>query len=78
MFRTLTAASMLALACAMPLQEAAAQDPIAGGILVPLVLNSRSTHVLSGMGGLEGRALRAGDRVPVPEKGSAAFFAQRA
>jgi predicted lipid-binding transport protein (Tim44 family) len=33
MFRTLTAASMLTLACAMPLQQAAAQDPIAGGIL---------------------------------------------
>jgi BA14K-like protein len=33
MLRTVTAVSMLALACAMPLQEAAAQDPIAGGIL---------------------------------------------
>ena len=33
MLRMLTAGSMLALACAMPLQEAAAQDPIAGGIL---------------------------------------------
>ena len=33
MLRTFTAASMLALACAVPLQEAAAQDPIAGGIL---------------------------------------------
>ena len=33
MLRTLTVASMLTLACAMPLQEAAAQDPIAGGIL---------------------------------------------
>src|SRR6478609_4279178 len=33
MLRMFTAGSMLALACAMPLQEAAAQDPIAGGIL---------------------------------------------
>ena len=33
MLRTFTAASMLALACAIPLQEASAQDPIAGGIL---------------------------------------------
>jgi hypothetical protein len=32
MFRTLTAAGLLALACAMPLQQAAAQDPVAGGI----------------------------------------------
>jgi antagonist of KipI len=38
---------------------------VAGGIGVPEVLGSRSTHVLSGMGGFEGRALRAGDRVPV-------------
>jgi hypothetical protein len=33
MLRTLTAACLLTLACAMPLQQAAAQDPIAGGIL---------------------------------------------
>ena len=34
---------------------------LAGGIDVPAVLGSRSTHVLTGMGGHEGRALRAGD-----------------
>src|SRR3954466_13214127 len=33
MLRMFTAGSMLALACAMPLHEAAAQDPIAGGVL---------------------------------------------
>jgi antagonist of KipI len=38
---------------------------IAGGIDVPLVLGSRSTHLVSGMGGLDGRALRTGDVVPV-------------
>ena len=43
---------------------------IAGGIDVPEVLGSRSTHVLTGMGGLEGRALRAGDRL---NKASGAF-----
>lgn len=32
-----------------------------GGIDVPSVLGSRATHVASGLGGLEGRALRAGD-----------------
>jgi len=32
MFRTLAAASLLTVACAMPLQQAAAQDPVAGGI----------------------------------------------
>ena len=34
-----------------------------GGIDVPLSLGSRATHVLSGLGGLDGRALQAGDRV---------------
>ena len=37
----------------------------AGGFAVPPVLGSRSTHLRSAMGGLEGRALRAGDRLSV-------------
>lgn len=37
---------------------------VAGGIDMPLVLGSRATHVASRTGGLEGRALRAGDRLP--------------
>jgi antagonist of KipI len=36
---------------------------IDGGIDVPPVLGSRSTHVISGLGGIDGRALRAGDRL---------------
>jgi antagonist of KipI len=36
---------------------------VAGGIDVPLVLGSRATHVTSGLGGLDGRALKAGDRL---------------
>ena len=36
-----------------------------GGIDVPLVLGSRATHTRSGMGGLDGRPLRAGDRLIV-------------
>jgi antagonist of KipI len=36
-----------------------------GGVAVPPVLGSRSTHVLSGLGGVDGRALAAGDRVPL-------------
>ena len=32
-----------------------------GGVDVPEVLGSRSTHVLTGMGGFQGRALKAGD-----------------
>lgn len=34
---------------------------IAGGIMVPPFLGSASTHLLSGLGGFEGRALRKGD-----------------
>ena len=40
-----------------------------GGIAVPLVLGSRATHVLSGLGGIGGRALKAGDRVPLGDPG---------
>ncbi|MGY3565223.1 5-oxoprolinase subunit C family protein [Sinomonas sp. RB5] len=37
----------------------------AGGIDVPEVLGSRSTYILGGIGGLNGRKLEAGDVVPV-------------
>ncbi|MBI3050493.1 MAG: 5-oxoprolinase subunit PxpB [Acidobacteria bacterium] len=40
-----------------------------GGIAVPPVLGSRATHVLSGLGGIDGRALRAGDRLPMGRPG---------
>jgi antagonist of KipI len=45
-----------------------------GGFEVPLVLGSRSTHVPSGTGGFEGRALRKGDRLAIggPLRGRAA------
>jgi antagonist of KipI len=38
---------------------------VQGGIAVESFLGSASTHVLSGLGGFEGRALRKGDRVEV-------------
>jgi KipI family sensor histidine kinase inhibitor len=34
-----------------------------GGVVVPPVLGSRATHALTGLGGLRGRALAAGDRL---------------
>ena len=37
----------------------------AGGIDVPPVMGSRSTDLRSGFGGIDGRALEAGDRVPI-------------
>jgi antagonist of KipI len=38
---------------------------VAGGVIVPPVLGSRATHIASRLGGFEGRALRAGDRLQV-------------
>jgi len=42
---------------------------VAGGIAVPLKLGSRSTYTLGALGGLEGRALKAGDQLPVGKGG---------
>jgi biotin-dependent carboxylase-like uncharacterized protein len=39
---------------------------LAGGILVAPVMGSRSTDLFGGIGGWNGRALRAGDAVPLP------------
>lgn len=38
---------------------------ITGGIDVPVVMGSRSTDLTAGIGGFEGRALRAGDRLAI-------------
>lgn len=44
-----------------PSRGARAYLAVAGGIAVPLVFGSRATHVPSRLGGVEGRALQAGD-----------------
>jgi biotin-dependent carboxylase-like uncharacterized protein len=41
---------------------------VAGGIEVPPVLGSRATYTMGALGGHEGRALVAGDRLPVGEQ----------
>jgi antagonist of KipI len=38
---------------------------VGGGILTPPVLGSRATHLVSRMGGLDGRSLQPGDRLPI-------------
>jgi 5-oxoprolinase (ATP-hydrolysing) subunit C len=48
---------------------------IDGGINVPIVLGSRSTDLLASMGGFEGRALRAGDRIALGERTGAPTYA---
>lgn len=46
-------------------QGARAYLAVAGGIQTPPVLGSRATHLVSHMGGCNGRALIAGDRLPI-------------
>jgi antagonist of KipI len=46
-------------------QGARAYLAVAGGIQTAPVLGSRATHLVSHMGGFNGRALQAGDRVPI-------------
>ncbi|HEY3042800.1 MAG TPA: biotin-dependent carboxyltransferase family protein [Vicinamibacterales bacterium] len=47
---------------------------IGGGIAVPPVLESRATHLPTAMGGLDGRPLRAGDRLPLGKRGRESFY----
>lgn len=47
------------------IRGARAYVAVAGGIAVAPFLGSRSTHLASRTGGFDGRALRAGDRVPI-------------
>ena len=42
---------------------------VGGGIGVAPVLGSRATHLASRMGGLDGRSLEAGDRLPLGDPG---------
>ena len=53
------------LACGLARSGARACLAVHGGIDVPLYRGSRATHVSGGFGGLEGRPLAAGDRLPV-------------
>ncbi len=53
------------LTVAMPVHGLYSYIAIAAGIDVLPVLDSRSTHVASGLGGLDGRALAAGDTLPI-------------
>jgi antagonist of KipI len=47
------------------LQGARAYVAISGGVQTPPVLGSRATHLVSRMGGFDGRVLASGDRVPI-------------
>jgi antagonist of KipI len=59
------------------LSGARAYLAVAGGIAAAPVLGSRATHVTTAMGGIDGRALRAGDRVPIgPAQGPPDYLRQ--
>ncbi|MDI3538703.1 MAG: hypothetical protein PWP58_1592 [Bacillota bacterium] len=45
---------------------------VAGGIDAPVVMGSRSTYLRGNIGGLDGRALKTGDKLPVGEPPAAA------
>lgn len=51
---------------------------VAGGVQTPVLLGSRSTHLVSGMGGVGGRALAAGDRLPILSAATTAAAGRRA
>ena len=53
-------------------QGARAYIAVAGGIDVPVVLGSRSTYALGGLGGFKGRKLEAGDELPVGKAATSA------
>lgn len=50
---------------------------MAGGLDVPLVMGSRSTCLAGGFGGIDGRALRAGDRLRPIRPGDVALAGRR-
>lgn len=57
----LRAGDLVAFDPAIPGRGLRAYLAVAGGIDVPLVMGSRATDLTAGMGGLDGRALQAGD-----------------
>ena len=48
---------------------------VSGGFDVPLLFGSRATYTMGALGGLEGRALRKGDRLPLGEESGEAVAA---
>ncbi|MGH9573256.1 MAG: biotin-dependent carboxyltransferase family protein [Candidatus Acidiferrales bacterium] len=64
------------LQCGPTLTGARCYLCVRGGISVPLFLGSASTHLLSGLGGFEGRALRKGDVLQIGQ--ASATFPKKA
>ncbi len=64
-WETLIAPAGSELSVAIPSKGLYSYVAVEGGIDVPEVLGSRSTHVASGIGGFQGRALSEGDELPL-------------
>ncbi len=67
LWQPVVAAAGALLRFAQPAVGCRSYIAIAGGIDVPMVFDSRSTYLRGGFGGLDGRALRAGDRLNAGE-----------
>ena len=63
---------------AAPLAAGWSYLAFAGGIAAPLVMGSRSTYLRGGFGGLHGRALQPGDRLPLGPAPAVASLMARA
>jgi biotin-dependent carboxylase-like uncharacterized protein len=68
-YRALSLGAGATLSFGPRVRGARAYVAVAGGLDVPIVLGSRSTHTPSALGGVSGRALRAGDRLAIRERG---------
>ncbi|MXZ02544.1 MAG: biotin-dependent carboxyltransferase [Chloroflexi bacterium] len=67
-WETLIAPADAVLNISVPSAGLYAYVAVAGGLDIPSVLGSRSTHAASGIGGLEERALASGDILPIGDE----------
>ncbi|CAG7624235.1 5-oxoprolinase subunit C [Paenibacillus solanacearum] len=65
MWRTVFAAKGSCLQFGTLKQGCRAYLAVGGGLDIPVQMGSRSTYLRAGIGGFQGRALRAGDRIPL-------------
>ncbi|MFP5503729.1 MAG: biotin-dependent carboxyltransferase family protein [Candidatus Sericytochromatia bacterium] len=77
MWRSFRLPAGATLACQAAATGARAYLAVAGGFAVPMVMGSASTYLQGRLGGLEGRALRRGDVLPVGPAPEAAMPGRR-
>src|SRR5882724_9322197 len=72
MYESVRARARSILRCGSARTGARCYLAVAGGFEITPVLGSTSTHLMSGIGGLAGRALKRGDILPLKVGGAAA------